>query len=422
MLIARAPRGMNDLYEPELFLWRKIEDSIKNIAEIYGFQEIRTPILEDLTLFKRGVGEGTDIVEKEMFIVPDKDIDYCLRPENTASVVRALIERGGLSADSIEKYYYLGPMFRKERPQRGRLRQFHQFGMETFGVSEAVAEIEILRMVDQLLKTVGIKNIILKINTLGNHDERLRYKEQLKDYFSNYKFELCEDCKRRLLENPLRILDCKNESCQKLIANAPSNFGVLGKESRMHFDQVIQGVNDGAVPYEVTPHLVRGLDYYNQTVFEFVANSGLGAQNTVVAGGRYNGLFKTLGNKIDLPAVGCAGGIERMALLLDENADKLQKFPVALSLIGADDAGQDMAMKLSLMLRQKGIAADFSLAKRSVKAQMRRADKLNAHFVGVIGENEIKSGKITVKNLRHEAPVQEIRLEAESMASFILAQ
>src|SRR5580700_9177212 len=255
MLIARAPRGMNDLYEPELFLWRKIEDSIKNIAEIYGFQEIRTPILEDLTLFKRGVGEGTDIVEKEMFIVPDKDIDYCLRPENTASVVRALIERGGLSADSIEKYYYLGPMFRKERPQRGRLRQFHQFGMETFGVSEAVAEIEILRMVDQLLKTVGIKNIILKINTLGNHDERLRYKEQLKDYFSNYKFELCEDCKRRLLENPLRILDCKNESCQKLIANAPSNFGVLGKESRMHFDQVIKGVNDGAVPYEVTPHL-----------------------------------------------------------------------------------------------------------------------------------------------------------------------
>jgi histidyl-tRNA synthetase len=416
MVIARSLRGMNDLFAADLNSFHQIEKAIAQVFAVYGYEEIRTPILEELALFKRGIGETTDIVEKEMFLVEDGEHVYCLRPENTAPVVRALIERGGISEDSLEKLYYVGPMFRKERPQRGRLRQFHQFGIELFGVSEPSGDIEIVVMVDHLIKTLGLTNIRLKINSLGTVDERHRYKDLLRKFLSDKYSMLCEDCKRRIIANPLRILDCKNDSCREISKQAPKIIECLDQDSHTHFQEVTAGLLGEGISFELDPYLVRGLDYYNRTVFEFVSDEGLGAQNTVAGGGRYDGLFLTLGNKIDLPAIGCAGGIERIALLLQHDQAKAQMIQIAL--VGADPPGQKLAMKLAFALRKLGISADFSLTPKSLKAQMRRANKLNAQFVAVLGEQEINNNRISLKGLinktNHEMP-----LDAQSVAKFL---
>lgn len=418
MVIARSVRGMNDLFASDLAAFQKIESSIKQIFTTFGYEEIRTPILEELALFKRSVGETSDIVEKEMFLVKDGDHTYCLRPENTAPVVRALIERGGINEDSQEKLYYIGPMFRKERPQKARLRQFHQFGIELFGVAEPTADIEVMVIVNELFTTLGLPGISLKINTLGTNEERVHYKSLLHSFLSNHLNQLCEDCKRRMATNPLRVLDCKNANCQALSAVAPNIIETLGQGSRMHFDQVLKGLNDQKISFNIDHQLVRGLDYYNRTVFEFVADIGLGAQNAVVAGGRYDGLFLTLGHKVDLPAIGFAGGIERMALLLANN-NKMPASNIKLALVGADDEGHQQAMNLSFTLRKQGINADFSLLKKSTKAQMRRADRLGAKYVMVLGEHELRSGKVTIKNLVNGQQT-EITLDAKNIADFII--
>jgi histidyl-tRNA synthetase len=409
---------MNDLYEQELWLWRKVEHTIEHVFRLYGFEEIRTPILEDLALFKRSIGEATDIIEKEMFVMPDGEHTYCMRPENTAAVVRALIERGGLSADSEQKLYYVGPMFRKERPQKARLRQFHQFGVEAFGVGEAAADIEVITMINHLFELLGLDNLELKINSLGMPDERVEFKLVLKKYLSNFRSELCEDCQRRLETNTLRVLDCKKPRCQEIASTAPHILDALTKESRMHFEQVTTGLSRQGVAYTIDHKLVRGLDYYNRTVFEFVASSGLGAQNTVAAGGRYDGLFLTLGNKFDMPAIGCAGGMERLILLLQEKQHEARESNISLCLIGADSVGQEKAIDLSYKLRKLHIAADFCLSDKSVKAQMRRANRLNARYVIVIGEKEIAQQKVQIKSLQREFN-QELSLDAEQLALFI---
>lgn len=414
MVVARSVRGMNDLFIDDLRNFRAIAQALQKIFDTYGYQEIQTPILEDLALFKRSVGEGTDIVEKEMFLVPDGEHTYCLRPENTASVVRALIERG-VNEDTQEKLYYFGPMFRKERPQKGRLRQFHQFGIELFGITEPSADIEVLVMTHRLFETLNIKNVTLKINSLGRADERNHFKDSLKSYLAGHKQSLCEDCNRRLLVNPLRVLDCKNQACHRITINGPTILNSLGSESQEHFAMVQHGLQELSVPFVLDPFLVRGLDYYNRTVFEFVADVGLGAQNTLAGGGRYDGLFHTLGNKVDLPAIGCAGGIERIAMLMPEQQ---QEHGVKICLIGADDEGQNMAMKLAFGLRNQGISADFSLAKKSIKAQMRRADKLNAQFVVVIGAQERENNRITIKGLKDKSQT-EIALSLESIHQFL---
>jgi histidyl-tRNA synthetase len=409
---------MNDLFESELWLWRKIEYTIRTIFALYGYDEIRTPILEELALFKRSIGEATDIVEKEMFLVPDGEHNYCMRPENTAAVVRALIERGDLSHDSEEKLYYIGPMFRKERPQKGRLRQFHQFGIEAFGISDASADIEIIVMINHLFESLGLDDLELRINSLGLPDERAGFKLLLKDYLSNFKSQLCEDCQRRLETNTLRVLDCKKPGCKEIAAQAPHILDALSEDSRVHFNQVIQGLAAQNVAYKIDHSLVRGLDYYNRTVFEFVATSGLGAQNAVAAGGRYDGLFQTLGNKFDMPAIGCAGGIERMVMLLQEkNLERLNQ-EVALSLVAADGAGQERVFALGYALRKLGVAADFCLSKKSVKAQMRRANRLKSRFVIVIGENEILKNHVIIKSLERDFS-QELELDAQKLALFI---
>lgn len=417
MVIARSVRGMNDLFETELRLFRLMETSLHEISRRFAYQEIRTPILEDIALFKRGIGETSDIVEKEMFVVEDGEHTYCLRPENTAPVVRALIERGGISDDFQEKFYYFGPMFRKERPQKGRLRQFHQFGIEIFGVSSPIADIEIITMIHQFLAMLDVKGVSLKINSLGTNDERAAYKSSLRDFLQSIREKLCEDCQRRFDTNPLRVLDCKKENCRALAHAAPSIIDTLGDESRTHFDDVLRGLQKQHIAYEVDPHLVRGLDYYNRTVFEFIAQTGLGAQNTAIAGGRYDGLFHTLGSKIDLPAIGCAGGVERILMLLDEN-QKPDETTIAITLIGADDVGYEMATSLAFDLRKLGVAADFSLVKKSLKAQMRRADKSSAQFVVVLGEKESSSMRASIKNLATGQGV-EVALVAEAIARFI---
>jgi histidyl-tRNA synthetase len=414
MVIARSLRGMNDLFESDLVVWRKIEDALRDIFKAFAYQEIRTPILEELALFKRGIGETSDIVEKEMFLVKDDEHTYCLRPENTAPVVRALIERGGISKEIQEKLYYFGPMFRKERPQKGRLRQFHQFGVELFGISEPLADVEIMVMIDHLFAKLGLSKVKLKINTLGAPEERNTYKIKLREFLSNHIEHVCEDCKRRFTLNPLRILDCKNPGCRKMALRAPKIIELLGRDSRMHFDEVIKGLQNQNIAFELDNFLVRGLDYYNRTVFEFVVDEGLGAQNAVAAGGRYDGLFLTLGNKIDLPAIGCAGGIERIAMLLSNDllASKIQ-----LSLVSADDKSHQLAAKLCFSLRKMGISVDFSLIKKSLKAQMRRADKLNSIYVAVIGENEVNTKRITIKNLENKI-TKDLPLDAKSIANF----
>lgn len=418
MVTLRNLRGMNDLFESELVTWRRLERTFEQVFRAFCYQEIRTPILEELALFKRGIGDTTDIVEKEMFVVHDGDNAYCLRPENTAPVVRALIQRGGLSDDLQEKFYYIGPMFRKERPQRGRLRQFHQFGVELFGLSEPVADIELIGMLHHLFSVLKLSGVTLKINTLGIGEERAAYKSLLRDYLSNNLEKLCEDCKRRIATNPMRALDCKNPGCREVALGAPRIVDSIGSESRMHFDSVREGLTKNNVPFELDHQLVRGLDYYNRTVFEFVADNGLGSQNAVAAGGRYDGLFSTLGNKIDLPALGAAGGIERIVLLLSEQEQNKSSL-AQLSLVGADDEGQSSVPQLAFNTRSLGVSTDFSLAKKSLKAQMRRADKIGAKFVIVLGGKEISSKRVSIKNLETGNSV-EIALDAQVIAQFIM--
>ncbi len=307
--------------------------------------------------------------------------------------------------------------FAKSVRKKGACGSFTNFGVEVFGVSEPTADVEILVLIDQLLKTIKLPGISLKINSLGSNQERSAYKAILQTYLRNHTQALCEDCRRRIETNPLRVLDCKNPACQTVKDSAPHILDMLGTESREHFAAVERGLTEQGVSFDISQTLVRGLDYYNRTVFEFIAEDGLGAQNTVVGGGRYDGLFHTLGNKIDLPAIGAAGGIERVILLL-QNDDEEAKSNIDISLVGADDAGMKCAEDFAFKLRRLGIAADFSLEKKSTKAQMRRADRLRAACVAVIGEQEINSNCVKIKNLS-TGHSQEIALDVAAMANFI---
>ena len=418
MVMLRSVRGMNDLFEIDLLLIRKLEKEIVNIFSLYGFNEIRTPILEELSLFKRGVGENSDIVEKEMFIVKDNEHEYCLRPENTASVVRALLQKGGIDEQFSEKVFYLGPMFRKERPQKGRLRQFHQYGIESFGCKNPLAEVEVISMMDTLLKKLAVNNIELHINSLGEALEKQNYQKVLYDFLLNFTDNMCEDCQRRIHKNTLRILDCKKESCQKIAKSAPSSLMSLTDESKKHFDEVLNYLSKENISFVLQPNLVRGLDYYTKTVFEWVATDNLGAQNALAAGGRYDGLFSNLGSKIDVPAVGLAGGMERLVLLTQENIiTNDNQFDLAL--IYADDDAKAILPSLAFALRKSGVKADFSLEEKSLKAQMRRADKLNASFVIVIGKNELDNQKVIAKSFKDNQKI-ELPLSYEHIAGIII--
>jgi histidyl-tRNA synthetase len=410
----QAIRGMNDILPDQTDLWQHVENVFRHIVAQYGYKEIRFPIVEKTELFKRSIGEVTDIVEKEMYTFDDRgDESLTLRPEGTACCVRAGIEHG-LLYNQIQRLWYMGAMFRRERPQKGRSRQFHHLGVETFGMSEPSIDAEIILLSARLWRELKIDHkVILQLNSLGSNTARAEYKQKLVTYFSQHIDQLDEDSKRRLHTNPLRILDSKNPALQKLIAEAPSLLDSLDTESRQHFDQLCQLLTNAGLRYEINPRLVRGLDYYNRTVFEWVMCDAQGAQNTVCAGGRYDGLVEQLGGAAT-PAVGFALGIERLINLLLESDAKYRGQTLQAYLIIAGDLARMQGLLLAERLRTS--VANLQLitdcAGGSFKNQFKRADKSGARIALILGDDEVAKKIITIKFLREEKE-QVVMQEAE---------
>ena len=390
----RTVRGVRDLLPETLSKHNQVINEGLNTSNKYCYSQIDTPIFEFAEVFTKPLGKTSDIVTKENYTFEDRSGDLLmLRPEGTSGVVRALLN-AGLTQDLPQRFSYFGPMFRYERPQKGRLRQFNQFGIELLGISSSMADIEVISVGYEFLKKLNIKgNVCLKINSLGDHDSRTNYKKVLVDYLNDYKFELSDESLKRLLENPLRILDSKSEVDQKILVKAPNVLDYLNEESKERFERVCEGLKYLNIPYEIDKNLVRGLDYYCHTAFEFITND-LGAQGTVLAGGRYDGLSKILGG-LDLPGVGWAAGIERLALMLD---NKYNNYPDVV-LMGLSDNFNMFLLPIIQQLIRSGIKTE-TLYTGSVSKKFKRANKLNASFVIIIGEDEVNKNVIKLKNLK----------------------
>ena len=395
----RALKGTKDIYGEEMRKWLAMEETIRGLCDDFGFSQIRTPIFEFTNLFQRGVGETTDIVQKEMYSFVDKgDNHITLKPESTAAVVRAYLEHNFASEAQPIKTYYISPTFRYERPQAGRQRQFHQFGVEMFGTDSPTADAEIIAIGHELLNRVGIKHVELHINTLGDTECRKNYNEALKTFLESKKEGLCPLCNERRDKNPLRVLDCKNEACQALLQDAPTVLSTLGEECLAHFEKVQELLTAMEIPFVVDPSIVRGLDYYTKTVFEFISND-IGAQGTVCGGGRYNRLVEEIGGK-PTPAVGFGAGMERLLIVQEaEKGNVLETATRDLFLGYRGDAAMVTAYKLTNQLRQAGVSAESDHLQRSVKAQMKYANKMGARFSAVIGESEMETQVIQLKNM-----------------------
>ncbi|WP_113632942.1 histidine--tRNA ligase [Pectobacterium peruviense] len=397
----QAIRGMNDYLPAETALWQRIENSLKQVLSGYGYNEIRLPIVEQTPLFKRAIGEVTDVVEKEMYTFDDRNGDsLTLRPEGTAGCVRAGIEHGILY-NQEQRLWYVGPMFRYERPQKGRYRQFHQLGCEVFGLQGPDIDAELILMTARWWRVLGISDHVkLELNSIGSLDARARYREALVAFLEQHKDQLDEDCLRRMYTNPLRVLDTKNPQIQELLNDAPVLTDYLDDESRAHFEALGELLTQSGIPYTVNPRLVRGLDYYNRTVFEWVTTS-LGAQGTVCAGGRYDGMVEQLGGHAT-PAVGFAMGLERLVLLVQSvNPDFKAQSGVDAYLISSGAGTQVAAMQLAEKLRdalpQLKLMTNYGGG--NFKKQFARADKWDARVALVLGENEVAAGQVVVKNL-----------------------
>ena len=405
----QAVKGMNDVLPAQIGLWRHVEECARDVAERFGYSEIRTPLLEHSELFARGVGETTDIVEKEMYAFADRGGEHlALRPEGTAGVVRAYIEHSLHQADPETRLYYLGPMYRRERPQKGRFRQFYQFGVEALGVAAPELDAEVMAMLHLFLTEVGIGDVVLEVNCLGDGDDRPRYLEALTTYLGQHLQALCPDCQRRLERAPLRVLDCKVEACRAITTGAPLVVDHLGEASRAHFDGVRRSLDRLGVPHRVNPRVVRGLDYYTRTVFEAVA-TGLGSQSAICGGGRYDRLVEQLGG-LATPAVGYAQGIERLVMLL-EGKTSLPVSGLKVALVPMGDAERARCEVLAHDLRRAGLACILDLSGRSVKAQLRRANRVQADLAVVLGESELQSGQVDLKPLRGQGAVERVALE-----------
>ncbi|QLZ69028.1 histidine--tRNA ligase [Legionella resiliens] len=400
----QAIRGMNDILPETTVFWRSIEQIFVSVLSSYGYQEIRFPLIESTQLFKRTIGEVTDIVEKEMYTFNDLNGDsITLRPEGTAGCVRACLQNG-LLHNQQQKLWYMGPMFRHERPQKGRYRQFNQLGVEAFGMAGAMVELELISICRKFWEELGFADIVqLQVNTLGELTERHHYKKILVEYLTDHENQLDEDSKRRLTRNPLRILDSKNPEMQQLLANAPKLIDVLGEESRAHFRSFCDGLDALKIPYVINPVLVRGLDYYGHTVFEWVTDK-LGSQSTVCAGGRYDILIEQLGGN-PTPAVGFALGIERIYLLL-ETLSLLQQESKknALYLIATNDQAVVRGLVISERIRKAypTIEVSVNTAGGSFKSQFKKADKSGARLALILGEDELAKEQISIKDLRNE--------------------
>lgn len=388
-------RGFKDIYGKESKVWEKLENIIRDVFSIWGFEEVRLPILEKTELFQRSIGDTTDIVEKEMYTFLDKGNEsVTMRPEGTASIIRFLNEHKLYAVEKNLKFFYLGPMFRYERPQKGRLRQFHQAGVELLGDLTPYAEFEVLSLMDCLLEKVGIKDKILYINNLGCPNCRNSYRNSLLNYLEKH-HDLCEDCIRRKTTNPLRILDCKQEKCKEIIKGAPKILDFICEDCKKHMKKLEELLDINKITYQIDPFIVRGLDYYIKTVFEVHAK-GLGAQSAILAGGRYDNLSKDLGG-YDLPAVGWALGLERVVLLLHENfveEDFLDFF-----FIFFDERGEKIILPVLNNLRKKGVKVSYDPSKSSLKSKLRRADKLKSRYVVIVGDDEINNGVFILKDM-----------------------
>lgn len=391
-----VPKGTKDVLPSDSYKWQYVERTAREIAQRFQLKEIRTPTFEHTELFQRGVGDTTDIVTKEMYTFKDKgDRSITLKPEGTAGAVRSFIENGMFSGVLPAKMYYITPAFRYERPQAGRLREFHQFGVEIFGAKGAQTDAEAILMADSLLKKLGL-HVKLYINSIGCPTCRAAFNKALKDFFAPHLDELCYDCKTRFEKNPLRLLDCKEEGCKAINAAAPSILDYLCEDCKAHFEELKSYLQTAGVEYEIDPRIVRGLDYYTRTVFEFVSTS-IGAQGTVCAGGRYDGLIEQLGGNA-VPAVGFAAGIERLLLVMEQTGVDVPKQDVpTVYLAGMDAACRQKAFALATKLRANGITAEIDHMERSIKAQFKYADKIGAKYVGVIGGNELENGVMNVK-------------------------
>jgi histidyl-tRNA synthetase len=394
----KAIRGFSDILPPATCRWGMLEERAREVLEGCGFFEIRVPILEKAELFSRSIGEETDIVEKEMYTFEDRSGDLItMRPEATASMVRAYIEHKLYSADPMAKLYSIGPMFRHERPQKGRHRQFHQINVEVFGISNPMIDAEVMAVLMHYLSLVGAADCRLQVNSLGCPSCRLAYKEVLKAFLKNHLPRLCEDCRRRIEKNPLRAFDCKVQGCQEIMSEAPIISDYLCKPCAEHFAAVRSYLETLEIAYEVNPRMARGLDYYTKTAFEVVAG-GLGAQNAVAAGGRYDHLVEALGGP-DIPGIGFAIGMERLLLILPD--EPLSPGP-SLFIAALGEEPQRNAFSLSYKLNRAGVRTMIDYEGRSLKAQMRRADKFDSRYVLIIGEDEQRTGKVILRDMEEK--------------------
>ena len=412
----KAIRGMNDILPSETYRWIHFEQVIHQWLASYGYRNIRTPILEQTDLFVRSIGEVTDIVEKEMYTFTDQlnNDSLTLRPEGTASCVRAAIEHN-LLYGGPQRLYYFGPMFRHERPQKGRYRQFHQVGVEALGYGGPDVDAELMIMCSRLWKLLGISDLRLEIGTLGNSEARAAYRIHLLEYLENHRNKLDEDSLRRLHTNPLRILDSKNPVLQEIIENAPKLIEHLDAESKNHFDELQAILRDQGIAFTINLRLVRGLDYYNRTVFEWVTDQ-LGAQGTVCAGGRYDGLVEQIGGK-SAPACGFAMGVERLLALMDQQDSAEAQFNPDCYIVHQGENTRDYAWKCAEFLRDKGLDVVLHCGGGNFKTQMKKADTSGAYYALIIGDEEVKTNQITVKSLRRIS--EQVKLNLDDVVRFI---
>lgn len=403
-------RGFKDILPGEVELWQYIEDIMRNIFEEFGFTQIRTPILERTELFARGIGATTDIVEKEMYTFSDlKNESLTMRPEATASVVRAYIEHKMYAKNPVQKVYSMGPMFRRERPQKGRYRQFYQINAEVFGLYSPKIDAELILILMTLMDRLSLTDVMLNINSLGCEKCRPAFKGQLQTFLAERREMLCPDCRRRSMVNPLRVFDCKVPGCQESLEGAPAILDLLCEECQNHFNEVQDLLNRFQIPYKVNPRLVRGLDYYTRTAFEVLA-ARLGAQNAVAGGGRYDGLVKDLGGP-EQPGVGFAIGLDRLAALLADHAPGFVKQPkVFIAALG--NRAQAKAFVWLQTLRFEGIRTEMDVEDRSLKSQMRQADKSGASYVLIVGDQELEEGAAVWRDMntkkQETVPLEEV--------------
>ena len=393
----QKPTGTQDLLPGAVETWQKVESKARDLCRRFNYKEIRTPIFESTELFERGVGETTDIVEKEMYTFKDKgNRDMTLRPENTAGVVRSYVENKLYGEPDLTKLYYMGPMFRYERPQAGRYRQFHQFGIEAFGSTDPSLDAEVIALGYQFMKEIGLSGVTVEINSVGNAPSRAAYRQTLLDFLNPMKETLCKDCQSRMERNPLRVLDCKVD--QAKFTDAPSIIDSLDEECSTHFNKVQEYLTEMKVDYMVNHRLVRGLDYYTHTAFEYKAQ-GIGAIDTIGGGGRYNGLVADIGGPEE-PGIGFGIGLERVTMLLDKQGVGGNDVPpLDVYLVGLGERAEAKIASILYDLRTNGIAAEKDYQGRKMKAQMKSADRMKARFAAILGDDELDRGEIALKEL-----------------------